>query len=74
MLAAAREIFARLGAKPALAETDEMMQKVASVWLRRLGPRSRQDRPGGWRYRNSGGCVRIVFFVFAPVSSLPVLP
>ena len=30
-LAAAREIFARLGAKPALAETDELMQHVASA-------------------------------------------
>ena len=30
-LAAAREIFVRLGAKPALAETDELMQQVASA-------------------------------------------
>jgi class 3 adenylate cyclase/tetratricopeptide (TPR) repeat protein len=30
-LAAAREIFARLGAKPALAETGELMQKVRSA-------------------------------------------
>ena len=30
-LAAAREIFARLGAKPALAETDELMRQVASA-------------------------------------------
>lgn len=30
-LTAAREIFARLGAKPALAETDELMQQVASA-------------------------------------------
>ena len=30
-LAAAREIFARLGAKPALAETDELMQHAASA-------------------------------------------
>ena len=30
-LAAAREIFARLGAKPALAETDEFMRQVASA-------------------------------------------
>ena len=30
-LAAAREIFARLGAEPALAETDELMQRVAST-------------------------------------------
>ena len=28
-LAAAREIFARLGAKPALADTDELIQKAA---------------------------------------------
>ena len=31
LLAAAREIFARLGAKPVLAETDELMQKVSSA-------------------------------------------
>ena len=30
-LAAAREIFGRLGAKPALDETDELMQHVASA-------------------------------------------
>ena len=30
-LAAAREIFARLGAKPALAETDAAMQRLASA-------------------------------------------
>ena len=30
-LAEAREIFARLGAKPALAETDELMRQLASV-------------------------------------------
>jgi hypothetical protein len=30
-LAAAREIFARLGAKPALAETDAVMRRLASV-------------------------------------------
>jgi tetratricopeptide (TPR) repeat protein len=30
-LAAAREIFARLGAKPALADTDELIQKAASA-------------------------------------------
>jgi len=30
-LAAAREIFTRLGAKPALAETDELIQQVASA-------------------------------------------
>jgi class 3 adenylate cyclase len=30
-LAAAREIFARLGARPALAETDAVMQRIASV-------------------------------------------
>ncbi len=30
-LAAAREIFARLGARPALAETDELMQQVVSA-------------------------------------------
>ena len=30
-LAAAREIFVRLGAKPALAETDELMQRVPSA-------------------------------------------
>ncbi len=30
-LAAAREIFARLGAKPALAETDELIQQVSSA-------------------------------------------
>ncbi len=30
-LVAAREIFARLGAKPALAETDELMQRVTSA-------------------------------------------
>jgi hypothetical protein len=28
---AARQIFARLGAKPALAETDELMSQVASA-------------------------------------------
>jgi hypothetical protein len=30
-LAAAREIFARLGAKPAEAEADELMKQVASA-------------------------------------------
>ncbi len=30
-LAAAREIFARLGAKPALAETDELIERIASA-------------------------------------------
>ena len=30
-LAAAREIFARLGAKPALAKTDELLLRVASA-------------------------------------------
>jgi len=31
VLEQAREIFARLGAKPALAETDELMQQASSA-------------------------------------------
>jgi hypothetical protein len=31
-LTAAHEIFARLGGKPTLAETEELMQQVLSAW------------------------------------------
>jgi hypothetical protein len=59
-LASAREILARLGAKPALGETDDLLRRVSSDWLRRPSPRSRAPSRAS-PLRGLAGCVSFVF-------------